>query len=325
MSIPSKNSTASGATLFPPSKLAGKSILIGMLQLMRPANIITSIADVLAGMAIAGYLASDNHGAMGSWKPIALIIFSTIGLYGGGVVFNDVFDAKADRLERPERPIPSGLVPISHAVTLGILLFLLGITSAWMVTVFHGSNTSPLLALIIVIAALVYDKWSKHHKLLGPLNMGLCRALNLLLGISIIPLALTQWWWLSFIPLVYIAAVTMVSRGEVYGGSRPDLGFASILYGIVAISILLLSIGRNTWLYAMAFLFLFLLLVFIPLFKAIKSPTAVNTRKAVKAGVLGMILMDAAWVAAFGHPILAIGMLLLLPLSVLLAKAFAVT
>jgi hypothetical protein len=37
------------------------------------------------------------------------------------------------------------------------------------------------------------------------------------------------------------------------------------------------------------------------------------------------VLMNASWAAAFGAPLVALCMLLLLPLSIWLAKAFAVT
>jgi 4-hydroxybenzoate polyprenyltransferase len=47
--------------------------------------------------------------------------------------------------------------------------------------------------------------------------------------------------------------------------------------------------------------------------------------KAVKAGVLALILMNAAWAAAFGVTYLALIIVLLLPLSILMAKVFAVT
>ncbi|OYZ46911.1 MAG: polyprenyltransferase, partial [Sphingobacteriales bacterium 24-40-4] len=75
---------------------------------MRPANIATSVADVLAGIAISGYFL----GAGQEFLPVILLCLSTIGLYGGGIVFNDVFDAELDKIERPERAIPSGAVSI---------------------------------------------------------------------------------------------------------------------------------------------------------------------------------------------------------------------
>ncbi len=138
--------------------------IIGYLRLMRPANIVTAVADILAGIAISGFLITHPS----DFSPLVWLILSTIGLYGGGVVMNDVFDAALDKVERTERPIPSGLISRSEASALGITLLVIGIYFAFLVSDFSG-----LLALIIAAAALVYNKWSKHHVVLGPLNMGI--------------------------------------------------------------------------------------------------------------------------------------------------------
>jgi 4-hydroxybenzoate polyprenyltransferase len=151
--------------------------LTGFLRLMRPANIVTAIADILAGVIISGYLASPEY----SLSPVLLLVLATIGLYGGGVVFNDIFDAELDKIERPERPIPSGLISKQRASVLGGLLLLMAIVAAAFVHPEGFLSLSVLLTVLIAIAALVYDKWGKHHSLLGPINMGLCRGLNLLL------------------------------------------------------------------------------------------------------------------------------------------------
>ena len=73
---------------------------------MRPANIVTAIADILAGIVITGYLKFPEY----SLLPVFFLVLASVGLYGGGVVFNDVFDADLDKIERHERPIPSGLI-----------------------------------------------------------------------------------------------------------------------------------------------------------------------------------------------------------------------
>jgi hypothetical protein len=296
--------------------------LRGYLRLMRPANIITAISDILAGVAIAGYYTGYNAGAIQP-SPVILLVLSTIGLYGGGVVFNDVFDAELDKIERPERPIPSGLIQKQHATLLGSALLLTGIVAAFFV---HTSLLpSGLIALLIAIAALVYDKWGKHHALLGPLNMGVCRGLNLLLGISIIPVALYQYWAISLIPVLYIAAITMISRGEVHGGKRGTLYAAAVFYLMVIVAILLVSFTNKTIVFSSLFLVLFGVMIFMPLRQAIQNPKGALIGKAVKAGVLALILMNAAWAAAFGTLSLALFIVLLLPLSLWMAKAFAVT
>ena len=46
-----------------------------------------------------------------------------------------------------------------------------------------------------------------------------CRALNLMLGVAAVPAALSEAWPIAAVPLLYIYAVTVLSRGEVHGGS----------------------------------------------------------------------------------------------------------
>jgi 4-hydroxybenzoate polyprenyltransferase len=287
------------------------------LQLMRPANLVTAIADIMAGLSMAKFVFSTD---VLSIQTILLLSLSTVGLYGGGVVFNDVFDAELDAIERPERAIPSGKVSKQSATLLGSILLVLGIFFAFLV-----SFESMIIAIIVAVLALVYDKVGKHHAFLGPINMGLCRGGNLLLGMSVIMASLQDWWWIGIIPVLYIAAITMISRGEVHGGSKSILYFAGILYVIVSISQIALSYHFGNVLIALPFVLLHIYLIFKPLFTAIQNPIGPNIGKAVKAGVLALIVMDAAWVSVSGNFPVAIAVLLLLPLSIKIAKLFAVT
>ena len=290
---------------------------------MRLANIVTAVSDILAGVAIACFATGIKWTEL-SFLPVFLLVLSTIGLYGGGVVFNDVFDAELDKVERPERPIPSGLISkTSAALFAGVLLILAVVAAAFV----HDQlfSSSFFIALAIAVAAVVYDKWGKHHSFLGPLNMGLCRGLNLLLGMSIFPEVLSQYWVMAAIPILYIAAITMISRGEVHGGKKTTLFAAIIFYFIVIASILATAIGNGSLLYALGFLVIFVALIFPPLQKALREPKGPLIGKAVKAGVIGLIAMNASWAAAFDAFYFALLILLLLPLSLWLAKLFAVT
>ncbi len=55
------------------------------------------------------------------------------------------------------------------------------------------------------------------------------------------------------------------------------------------------------------------------------KPDGAKIGRAVKSGVIGLIMMNASLAAAFGDLIIAGIILLLFPVSFLLAKAFAVT
>lgn len=295
--------------------------LTGYLRLMRPANIVTAVSDILAGAALVGYAGMGDQQPSSSLS-LCWLILSTVGLYGGGVVFNDVFDAALDRVERPERPIPSGLISVTEGALLGSILLIGGIGAAFTFSILSGA-----IAVAIATAALVYDKWGKHHNVLGPLNMGLCRGLNLLLGMSLLPETITHVGFLAIVPIfpiLYIAAITMISRGEVHGGKSNTILAAAGLYAVVIVAIATLSITHQAY-YALAFLALFIVLIFPPLVRAFHEPIGPNIGKAVKAGVLALIIMNASWAAATGAIFLAIGIALLLPVSIVLAKLFAVT
>jgi len=284
---------------------------------MRLANIVTAISDILAGIAISHYFNHTNT----SWTNVGLLVLSTIGLYGGGVVLNDVYDADLDKVERPERPIPSGLIPKSQAAWLGGILLLIGVLAASGVAL----NPSGYIALLIVASVNVYDKWAKHHVFFGPLTMGTCRGLNLLLGMSIIPVAISVYYFLAFVPVLYIAAITMISRGEVHGGKSKTLYAAGVFYSIVVAAIAYRAYLQDAIVYTVLFLVIFIGMVFPPLSRAIQKPEGKRIGLAVKAGVIALIAMNASWAAAFGMIYVAIAIIILLPISLFLSKLFAVT
>lgn len=286
---------------------------------------LTAIADVMAGFAISGSVVSffsDGPYALElhNTQDLFWLILSTVGLYGGGVVFNDVFDIDLDRIERPERPLPSNKVSMRGAIILGIGLFTIGLWAAYM-----ASFQSASIALLIIILALLYDSASKYHSFFGPLNMGVVRGTNLLLGMSVIPFTVDM-TLIALIPVLYIGTVTLISKGEVEGGNVRALTIASLFYFIIMIGILNIAFrsGENL-LAVLIFLIILIILVYPPLVKAIKDPKPLRVRLAVKAGVISIIALDAALAAAFAGWVYALLILLLLPISRFLSKSFAVT
>ena len=285
------------------------------LQLTRPANIVTAWADVLAGIAASGFAVLDNPLLM------AWLLIATTGLYGGGIVFNDVFDAELDGKERPERPIPSGRATFRGATILGGLLLSIGVFAAAQV-----SWLSFSIACGVAAAALLYDAYGKHHSFFGPLNMGICRGGNLLLGVSILSPMLRESWYLAFIPITYIAAITAISQGEVHGGKRSTGVVALILMGVVITGLLTLGwVNKIYFLAVLPFVILLTWRVLRPFVQAVSQPSAENIRIAVRSGVLSLIVLDATLSCSFAGFPYGFLVLSLLPVSMMLARLFAVT
>lgn len=281
---------------------------------------VTAIADVLAGIAIAGLLVYDLI-SFQLVVNIILLCISTACLYAGGIVFNDVFDIEADKINRPERVIPSGRVSLKEAKILGITLFILGIISAFIVTSFSG-----FLAIIISFLALTYDKYSKHHGFLGPINMGLCRGVNLILGMSILPNLEPKYYLIGLLPVIFIAAITLTAQKETKGKNKIAIGLAMLLDAIIVLGFVLISQNFN---FSFKNTFLFLLLWYglntVAKFKAISNNSPKLIQKAVKTGILSLIPLNASYVAGFSSIYIALIVLCLLPISLFLSKKFPVT
>ncbi len=182
------------------------------LQLIRLPNVVTAAADSLAGWLLAtGSLAEPRR-----WLPLAA---SSMVLYASGTALNDVFDFEIDRAERPNRPLPSGQVSRRTAAWLGGLGLVLGPVLAYL----SGTAASGIVAAVLAFCILGYDGGMKHTWI-GPVFMGACRGLNLLLGMSCVPgLAGPIAWFAASAYGLYVAGITVVSRSETSGGNRGGL------------------------------------------------------------------------------------------------------
>lgn len=299
-----------------------RSRLRAYFELIRPANIVTAWADILAGFAASGAAQSVIHVVDSAGvSQLPWLLLATTGLYGGGVVFNDVFDAPVDASERPERPIPSGRVSRTAAGVFGAVLLAAGVAAAGTVT-----WTAGILAVGIAVCAVLYDAFGKRSAVLGPLNMGLCRGGNLLLGAAAVPAALSQIWFIALLPVAYISAITAISRGEVHGGTHRTGLLAVGLIGLVLTGLLALSFLQQYGFWEAApFVLILAGMVLPPFITAARSPTPEHIRTAVHAGVLALIILDAVLVAGFSGWLAGLLTLALLPLSIGLGKLFDVT
>lgn len=280
------------------------------LRLVRPANLVTAAADILTAAVIVAV-----HG-----RGLAWLVGASVCLYAGGVVLNDFFDRHLDAVERPERAIPSGAVPAPAAAGLGAALMLAGLVFA-----FHVSTVSGVIAAALAATVLLYDAFAKT-RVTGPFVMGACRALNLLLGLSLVPALLHHLWFLALLPWIYIFAITTLSRGEVHGGNAVTSGISLSLVSATVVGLCLVpGFSRAGWPALLPFAALLVARVVPPLWRAFRTPAAGPIRAAVHAGIVSLILLDAALAASYGGVVLGAAILSLSVLTAELARLFPVT
>jgi 4-hydroxybenzoate polyprenyltransferase len=272
-------------------------------QLVRLPNLPSALADIGLG-ALAAH-ALPEHGFS-----VALLLPASACLYSAGMVWNDYFDREQDRRERPFRPLPSGRVSTRQAIRLGSILLAIGMLLA----VLAGS-TSGWLALGIVAAVLLYDGWLKRTWA-GPLGMGACRFLNVLLGVS----ACGSLLWpmgghLALIVGLYIVGVTWFARTEArLSNQNALLGAAAVMLAALILAVPLpLQVSAEQ----RSSLFLYLLVglgffIGMPVVRAIAQPTPHYVQAAVKRALMGLVLLDAVLATATAG---LLGLLILLLLA----------
>ena len=200
------------------------------LELLRVPNLLTVPGDVLAGWLLA---------AGGHWHPVLLSTLAvSLGLYAFGLISNDIVDFKTDTRERPQRPLPSKRVKPVTAVVVTLTLGCGAVLLAWL-TGGHAFDCAVLLFLVITL----YNTMMKDSALFGPLTLGLCRGLNLLLGAAAsipvasdglhgVPLANTVGVGAAAgLLLLYIAGVSALARREVETGRAHLIG--ALLRGLL--------------------------------------------------------------------------------------------
>ena len=286
------------------------SLIRAYAELLRPANVVTALADVLAGYALAG---------LGRPSSRPWLLGATACLYAGGVVLNDFFDRRLDAIERPERPLPSGRVPARRAAILGAVLLGAGTLLALLV-----SRPAGVIAAAITSFVVLYDAWGKRQPL-GPAIMGLCRALNLLLGVSAVPDMLNVRAPMAGIPFAFVVAITSLSRGEVHGGARRVAAFALISLGIALAGLALVAIQSSEPVWSAVVLAFLMGRVLPPFVNAWRGPDARSIRHAVKTGVLSLVLVNAVIGTAYAGPIYGAVILMIALVAGGLARLFAVT
>ena len=181
-------------------------MLRAFLELIRLPAVFSGSADVFGALA---FLLSCGM-SLGAEIAAGLVCVSTL-LYMSGMICNDLFDIEVDRVERPRRPLPSGRFATRDAWIIALLMQVCAIAIAG----FIGTETA-YCAVGVCALTYLYNASTKSGPF-GPVVMGLCRAGNACLGLSMAEgFAFEAGAWL--LPLVitlYVAAVTWVSHYEV--------------------------------------------------------------------------------------------------------------
>jgi 4-hydroxybenzoate polyprenyltransferase len=282
-------------------------------QLFRISNIFTVPPDILAGY----FVTSINNLTLANYQNILILVFSSIFLYIGGLITNDFFDIKIDKIERPKRPLASGKIKESTTILLTLLFFGTGIFLAFLLTF-----ASIVISIVLVIMILSYNYRLKNGRL-RPFLMGGIRFLNVIYGstttyvfftttnydffdTSFINTTTTNLLIVSFAIFFHIFTLTLLSKHETENENKQykkSLNLKNIYSAYLIIFSIILFIGityvPNKYPF-LVFFIAFLLSMTIIFYKKInmkKKYGYLDIKFLVKYMIILLILLDTSFVA----------------------------
>jgi geranylgeranylglycerol-phosphate geranylgeranyltransferase len=146
----------------------------GLLELTRPGNALAAGLLTFVGAFVAGGVLGT--GLAGAFAWVAAVV-ATVLAVGAGMAINDYFDREIDRMNRPDRPIPSGVVSPREALAFSGLLF--GVAVALAVTL---PALAVGIAVVNLLALVAYTEFFKGLPGLGNALVGYLTGSTFLFG-----------------------------------------------------------------------------------------------------------------------------------------------
>jgi 4-hydroxybenzoate polyprenyltransferase len=319
-------------------------------ELVRWPAALSVPGDVLLGAAAAGWPAGRRTPGL---------VGASCCLYWAGMALNDWADRDVDAVERPGRPIPSGRVHPAAALALGA-----GLTAAGLgLAALSGGRRSLAVAVPLAATVWTYDLGSRRPPL-APAAMVAARALDVLLGAGGRPVAIPAAGTVAAHTAVVMglsavevtggplaarrarAALAGTTAVTLLATHRPPAGGpasptrparrpaapgaapwsrAGGLVGLPAVGLWRLGAGPRPDLLATALLGAYAGVVGAAQLAAARDPRPATVQKAVGAGVLGVVPLQAALLARTGARVPALAVAVLWPAARRLSRRVSPT
>jgi geranylgeranylglycerol-phosphate geranylgeranyltransferase len=101
---------------------------------------------------------------------MVMILLVPAFLSTGIMIHNDVPDLESDRINRPYKPLPSGIIKVRTAFITGLTLMFLSIILSLFINIGKDSTLNwncALLTTILVVIGLYYNYRGKYHGIFG--------------------------------------------------------------------------------------------------------------------------------------------------------------
>jgi geranylgeranylglycerol-phosphate geranylgeranyltransferase len=177
----------------------------GIIRILRPELPFAAGVCVILGEIVA-------LGGLPPFREALLGFLCGFFISGSAIVLNDFFDLEVDRVNTPDRPLPSGHISPSEAVLLTIVTALIGLGAALLLGV-----SAFLLCLLFWLIGCLYNWKFKEAGLLGNLMVSANVGFTFILG----GIAVGQPW--DGMVWCFALMAFLIDLGEEIAGDAMDI------------------------------------------------------------------------------------------------------
>jgi len=270
----------------------------GAIRLFRPelpsaAGVCVVIGEILA------------LGTLPSLPTLILGFVCGFLLSASALITNDYFDLEVDKINAPQRPLPSGVLSPRTVMALGLIVALLGLLTALMI-----SPLAFVFSLIIWVMGFLYNWRLKAAGLWGNLIVSASVAATFVLG----GLAVGQVWhptvWVFGLIVFFfdlaeeIAGDAMDAEGDrqrasksiaIIYGKQTALRLSGLFFGfVIALTLLLIAWGDSSLRYRLILPLMDVIILYF-MVKLLRSHTTAEGRQSMR----GLYLSASIGLVAF--------------------------
>ncbi|MBN1542733.1 geranylgeranylglycerol-phosphate geranylgeranyltransferase [candidate division KSB1 bacterium] len=210
----------------------------GWIALVRPANILIAVFSIAVAALIAGARA---------FYPVLIACLAGGWITAAANSINDYFDIEIDRINKPHRPLASGLLSKKTALITAALSAFLGLFFSALI-----NFTALLMAGLAIPLLFFYSAFFKGTVLIGNLTVSLLTALAFLFGSAAVGHVSAGLIPATFAFLMHFAREIIKDMQDVRGDRQHQADTLPVRYGIkparFLVSILLGFLMVVTWL-----------------------------------------------------------------------------
>ena len=218
--------------------------LIALLSLIRPINSFMIGLAVVVGIAIG----SPD------------MLFSRLTIYGFitgfsissySMIINDIYDIEIDKVNQPERPLAKQIISINSALSLSLILLLIGLTSSLLISYYN-----IIITAIFSFLSWFYNIWGKKQGIIGNSIVASSMSIPFIFGGIITGNISLLVWSISLIAFLSGMGREIIKTiADIKGDKIKGIKSVSIQFG-----------SRNAMLIACGFIIISILISFIPVY-----------------------------------------------------------